>query len=665
VTDLATAVRIQVLDAFTGPLKKLGLELRGVEDKAKKIGDSFDFAAKLSHASEAAGKFARAARNAVTAPANEFIEFEHQMSKVAAVGDLTGAGFERMKKQALDLGAATRYSATQAAEAQENLVSAGFSVNEIMKLTPVSLQLATAADLDLARSSEILSGTLKAFGKDATQAANVADVLASAAAVSAADVEFLAEVTAKAGPIAKQLGISLETVSAAGSLFAEAQIDAAIGGTALKTVLLRLSAPANDAKKAFTSLHIGGKQLKDMQAQLGKGDLPGVLATIGKSFDKLGLTAVQRVEKLKHIFGDEAAAQASVLVDAALNTDEKGFRGLEAAYKKVDGAAGKMAERMDNDTAGSIERLSSAWSGFLLEMGAKLAPTIVQLSESIQDVLGPAAEWVSRNPALAGQLGRMAILTAGAGTALHATLITLSTATSAFGLAKSAILGTRAAILFLTPSIVSAKLAAIAASPAFTALSGSLLGKIGLVGAAAAAGYGIGRLISNLFGLDDKIAEMIAWITGVDITHEKADKQGLDPSGVQVYADGTEIDGKTGKVLKVGTGPKEAAPKVVRDARAAGATSVDDINKHIGEEQKAKAAGSPSAPAAAAPASPARAPTPKGDGAAAATREQTTVLEQALRRNEGATRELLEEQRRQRRRPAGSTGGNTAGSGAY
>lgn len=646
-TDLAAAVRIQVLDAFSAPLRDLGLQLSDATGKAKKLGKSFDLAASLSLASDAVGKFADAAKSAVTAPANEFITFEHQMSKVGAVGDLTGDKLERLKKQALELGAATRYSATEAAQAQENLVSAGFSVDNIMKLTPVSLRLATAADLELARSSEIVAGTLKAFGKEASEAANVADVLASAAAVSSADVEYLAEVTSKAGPIAKQLGISLETVAAAGSLFAEAQFEASVGGTALKTVLLRLSAPANDAKKAFRQLHIGGRELKKIQEELGKGNLPGVLATIGKSFDKLGLSATERVEKLKHIFGDEAAAQASVLIDAALRVDENqpGFQQLEEAYKNVDNAAAKMAARMDDDTAGSLTRLGSAWSGFLIELGEKLAPTIVQISESIQPVLGSIGDWVSKNPELAGTIGRLAVAVTAGAFALKAGLVVASTAVTTYAVAAKAVKLLGGAVSLLATGIT--KLI-----PAAGAVAGFTAGTVALAVAAGAVGYAIGTLINKLFGLDEKIIETIGWITGQDLAKPKSNKtRGMGGSSERTYADGTVIDTKTGEVKKLGTGPTEAAPSMVREARESGARTAADVNAFTKRKaEEAAAAAKPTSAGGAAASS-----------AEAATREQTVRLEREMRDQKQLSRELLEETKRGNRRRAAVAGGSGAG----
>jgi len=634
----------------------MGLQLTSVADKAKKVGANFDLAAKLSQASEAVSRFSDAAKTAVAAPANEFIEFEHQMSKVAAVGDLTGTAFERMKKQALDLGAATRYSSTEAAKAQENLVSAGYDVNEIMSLTPAALKLATAGDLELARASQILSGTLKGFSKDATQAGNVIDVLASASAVSAADVEYLAEIFTKAGPVAKTLGVDLETVAASGAALAEAQIGAAEGGTALRTVMLRLSAPAKAARDAFKSLGFGKTQMAELQAQLGKGDLPGVLKKIGQSFDKMGLSAVERVEKMKHIFGDEAVAQASVLVDAAMKptADTKGLFALEQAFRKVDGAATKMATRMDADTAGSLERLSSSWSGFLMQMGEKMGPAINQMSEGMQKNIATVGDWVEKNPELAAQLGRMSILAVGGTIALKGLLITMSVAASAWGLASTAIgvfsgaVGALNAVLIPTVGVLAPAAIGVASFTAATVAMGA---------AAFAVGYGIGTVADKIFGLSDKLANAMGWVTGAITDHDDS----AGGKNRQEYADGTVIDGKTGKVIELGTGPADAAPRIVRQARASGASTVDEVNEFVAtakKDVKVPLMDRPGLPIASGAAPVAR----KGIPAALAEDGADKVVA-AIKENTAVNHALLEEQRR--KRPRLGSPGSGAGQGAF
>ena len=117
-----------------------------------------------------------------TAAVTTAIGFEAQMSRVKAISGATGEDFEKLQAQAEELGAATSFSATEAAEGMENLASAGFTTNQILSAMPGLLDLAASDNLDLATAADIAASTLNGFGLEASQAAHVADVLARAAA---------------------------------------------------------------------------------------------------------------------------------------------------------------------------------------------------------------------------------------------------------------------------------------------------------------------------------------------------------------------------------------------------------------------------------------------------------------------------------------------------
>ena len=106
-------------------------------------------------------------------------DFESQMSRVQAISGATGEEFEKLKNQAIQLGADTAFSSSQAAEGMENLAAAGFTTSEIMDAMPGLLDLAAASGEDLASSSDIAASTLRGFGLEAADAAHVADVLAA------------------------------------------------------------------------------------------------------------------------------------------------------------------------------------------------------------------------------------------------------------------------------------------------------------------------------------------------------------------------------------------------------------------------------------------------------------------------------------------------------
>lgn len=151
-------------------------------------------------------------------------DFEAQMSRVKAISGATGEEFEKLKNQAIQLGADTAFSSTQAAEGMENLAAAGFATNEIIEAMPGLLDLAAASGEDLANSSDIAASTLRGFGLAASDAGHIADVLAENANRTNSSVAETGEAMKYIAPLARAAGISMEETAAAIGIMANAGI---------------------------------------------------------------------------------------------------------------------------------------------------------------------------------------------------------------------------------------------------------------------------------------------------------------------------------------------------------------------------------------------------------------------------------------------------------
>ena len=151
-------------------------------------------------------------------------DFEAQMSRVKAISGATGDTFEQMKQQAIDLGAKTAFSAKESAAGMENLASAGFSAQEIMKAMPGLLDLAAVSGGDVALASENTATALRGFGLEASEAGHVADVFARAAADTNAEVGDMGEALKYVAPVANSMGISLEETAAAIGIMSDAGV---------------------------------------------------------------------------------------------------------------------------------------------------------------------------------------------------------------------------------------------------------------------------------------------------------------------------------------------------------------------------------------------------------------------------------------------------------
>ena len=276
-------------------------------------------------------------------------DFESQMSRVKAISGATGEEFEQLKAQAMQLGADTSFSASQAAEGMENLAAAGFTTSEIMNAMPGLLNLAAASGEDLASSSDIAASTLRGFGLAAYDAAHVADVLAANANRTNSSVADTGEAMKYIAPLARAAGLSLEETAAAIGIMANAGVNGSQAGTSLRGALSRLSKPTKDMSEAMDELGISfydsNGKMKSLTEQV------GMLRQATE-----GMTDEQKNNYLVTLYGQEALSGMLALI----NEGEGSLGELTNAYKNCDGAAQKAAETMQDNLSGALEQLGGS-----------------------------------------------------------------------------------------------------------------------------------------------------------------------------------------------------------------------------------------------------------------------------------------------------------------
>lgn len=276
-------------------------------------------------------------------------DFESQMSRVKAISGATGEEFEQLKEQAMQLGADTSFSASQAAEGMENLAAAGFTTSEIMNAMPGLLNLAAASGEDLASSSDIAASTLRGFGLAASDAAHVADVLAANANRTNSSVADTGEAMKYIAPLARAAGLSLEETAAAIGIMANAGVNGSQAGTSLRGALSRLSKPTKDMSEAMDELGISfydsNGKMKSLTEQV------GMLRQATE-----GMTDEQKNNYLVTLYGQEALSGMLALI----NEGEGSLGELTEAYRSCDGEAQKAAETMQDNLSGALEQLSGS-----------------------------------------------------------------------------------------------------------------------------------------------------------------------------------------------------------------------------------------------------------------------------------------------------------------
>lgn len=277
------------------------------------------------------------------------MDFEAQMSRVKAISGATADEFEKLNELAIQLGADTAFSAKEAAEGMENLASAGFTVNEIIDAMPGMLDLAASSGEDLATSSDIAASTLRGFGLAASEAGHVADVLAKNAADTNAAVYDTGEAMKYVAPVASSLGISLEEVTAAIGLMANAGIQGSQAGTTLRASLTRLTKPTDNMIAAMEKV--------GFNAFDAEGKMKGLSAMISELKSGMeGWTDEAKSNALATIFGTEALSGMMALINAGPEEIDR----LTESYINSDGAAQQMAKTMQDNLKGNVEALGGS-----------------------------------------------------------------------------------------------------------------------------------------------------------------------------------------------------------------------------------------------------------------------------------------------------------------
>ncbi|MCM3454453.1 phage tail tape measure protein [Heyndrickxia oleronia] len=290
------------------------------------------------------------------------MDFGRGMSEVKAISGATTSEFKLLEQQAKDLGAATIFSASQAAEGMKYLALAGWKTNEIISAMPGMLDLAAAGNLDLGRAADITSDTMQAFGLSAEKASHASDVFAYAQANANTNVEQMGEAMKYLAPAAHSLGWTLEESAAATMSLANAGIKGSLAGQAFGTSLTRLAKePTKKIKNAMDDLNFS---FFDTEGHMKS--LPVIIKGLENSME--GWTDKQKAATLITIFGAEAYKHWAVLLDAGSQTLEENTQALERA----DGAAKRMADTMTDNAYGKVVELQSAFEGLQITLSQHL-----------------------------------------------------------------------------------------------------------------------------------------------------------------------------------------------------------------------------------------------------------------------------------------------------
>jgi TP901 family phage tail tape measure protein len=364
-------------------------------------------------------------------------QFDASMSNVQAISGATAEQYDELREKAKEMGAETKFTASQTADAFSYMAMAGWKTEDMIDGIDGVLNLAAASGADLATTSDIVTDALTAFGKSADDAGRLADIMAAASSNANTNVEMMGETFKYVAPLAGALNYSMEDTSVAIGLMANSGIKGTQAGTSLRGIITRLTAPTKESGEAMAALGIsiektnadGTKSMKslsetigDLREAFGKMRIPAdefnsKLAEIEKAQASLDVQfeageikesdykkrmknlAEQQGELMDRAYGAEGALKAqyaSMLAGknalsgfmALVNASDEDFEKLTAAVQNSEGAAQSMADTMMDNLQGDLTRLSSAFEGFELTLYEKFTtPMRDAVNAIINDVI--------------------------------------------------------------------------------------------------------------------------------------------------------------------------------------------------------------------------------------------------------------------------------------
>lgn len=333
-----------------------------------------------------------------------FGNFEQQMNRVKAISGATGGQFDQLKQRAVELGASSVFSASEVAQAMENMASAGMNVNDIYSASAGVMDLAAVSGRDMGLAAEAVASAMNQFGIAGENATHVADVYAKAAADTNAETVDMAEAMKYAGPVMSSLNSSFEETAAAIGIMSNAGIKGSQAGTTLRTAMQRLAAPTDVASKLMQSLGIS--------AYNSEGQMKPISELLPHLQERLsGLSEEQRNNALNTLFGKESLSGMLALLDSA----GPEFDGVVSGLQNSNGAAKEMADTMNSGLSGSIENLKGKLETAAITVSERFAPYI----EKLADKVGELTEWFTNlSEEQQDQIIKWGLVAAAAGPAL-------------------------------------------------------------------------------------------------------------------------------------------------------------------------------------------------------------------------------------------------------
>lgn len=301
-------------------------------------------------------------------------DFDAQMSKVQAISGATGDEFDDLREKAREMGAKTKFSASEAGAAFEYMAMAGWKTGDMLDGIEGIMSLAAASGEDLATTSDIVTDALTAFGLSAKDSGHFADILASASSNANTNVSMMGETFKYAAPIAGALGYTAEDTALAIGLMANAGIKSTQAGTSLRSIMTNLTGDIKIAGDA-----IGEVTIATTNADGSMRSFNDIIMDCRDAFSKLSES--EKANTAEALVGKNAMSGFL----AIMNASEADVNKLATAIDNCDGSAEQMAATMQDNLNGQITILKSALQELAIQIGDALMPTVRNIVAKVQE----------------------------------------------------------------------------------------------------------------------------------------------------------------------------------------------------------------------------------------------------------------------------------------
>lgn len=368
----------QSLDQLKGRIKGLNADIAGAQKQLGGLGGGggLDLGGMMKGlgpaaiAAGAAGLAMTGLKKAMTDMVQVNMQFEQSAANLSAVMGLTAEQAKPLTDQAKQLGATTRYTASEILELQTNLGKLGFDTGEILNSTSAVQALATATGADLGSAAELAGSALRGFGMNATEMERVASTLAVSTTKSALSFDKLAAALPTVAPVAKQMGFSIEdTVTLLGKL-SDAGMDASTAATSTRNIFLKMADGSSDLAKAL------GHPVKSLDE----------LAPALQELKKKGIDLADMLE----LTDKRSVAAFATFVDGSDKLLD-----LRDSITDCSDALHEMEDKQINTLQGSVTMLNSAWEGLLLTFSGSNG-ILKQCTDALTELLTAWTKWENR-----------------------------------------------------------------------------------------------------------------------------------------------------------------------------------------------------------------------------------------------------------------------------